>query len=511
MGLLNSIEIKNFECFREETSFNFSDATFFIGENNSGKSSIFRAICLFFDKLEFNINHLNKTAYKSKRRDSKICEIAIKFDLSFLRINAFKQRLIKYNNKQNLLSITARFIYKTPSYEKEFIVAGEKFTYEKLNEDIQKLITDSVRINYIHPQQGAELLAKAQEKLQKRLLDNWGRSSTFSRELNQLDIGWGKYKNHANTYLSDLLTDKVKSFWGKGKVKINLPESIRDVIKIGNVSFQADEDLPEIQLTSHGTGVQQSLLYYASYVLDSDRTLRRNKEYQSIWLLEEPESFLHADMIIKLAKDITSKEWLENIQLLITTHSGLLLSNSMNTEENILWNILEKHKRKDAFEPTKIDEKKILDIGTLMGDPYFDVYFYASTSKIFIEDSSDILISRLNKENINAKGLGGISEVERYLKALDITCSSKLGRVIKAKFIIDGDGGKGSVKEYIKDEHLIKEVTKFKKYVTSNGIIIVVLPDGETSENLFDEFPIYLNELAQLICNDDRTLKKTCP
>jgi len=416
--LLKKIKLDNFECFKESTEFELASATLFIGENNAGKSSIFRALCLFFDELEFEVGFLNKTRHLAKKKGSNISEITITFDLSALKMKAFKKRLLKFNKKIEILPITIRYIYRESYTDEIFLINGKKQIFEELDPDIKTLI-ESVKINYLHPQQGNELLEKAQEKLRNRLLDNWGRNKKLSQELNNLEKEWDHYRGMANGYLSEILSEKVKKFWGKGKVNINLPKSVKDLIKVGDISFQSDDTLPDIPLTSHGTGVQQSLLYYASFILDSDRTLRRNQEYHPVWLLEEPESFLHADMIIKLSKDLTSNEWLENIQLLLTTHSGLMLANSLNIKNNILWNVLTKHQLKSSYNPSTINDQKINEIGKIMGDPDFEVYFNVNKTPIFIEDTSSVLINKLEQENIYVKGLDGIDEIKKYLTVLE--------------------------------------------------------------------------------------------
>jgi len=374
MGILAKLEIQNFECFRERTEINLDDATFFIGENNSGKSSIFRAISIFFGEIKFEGKYLNKTLHKGKRPGYNVSEIIIYFNLNSIKTQALKERLIRFNLKNPILKIVKRFTHRDSGDLTEFSINSQSYAIESLPPDFIQLM-NSIKINYIHPQEGGELLKKAQIKLRNRLLDNWGRSTLMSREMKSLEEGWTEYRNHASEYLSSLLTQNVKKFWGKGEVKITLPKSVKEIIHIGDITFQMDETFPEIPLTSQGTGVQQSILYYASYVLDSDKTMPRNKEYHPIWLLEEPESFLHAELIIKLSKDLTSDDWLENLQLLVTTHSGLLLASSMNGRKKIIWNLLDNYQIKESFDPIALDYALVDRIGSIMGDSNFDVFF----------------------------------------------------------------------------------------------------------------------------------------
>ena len=97
MGILHSIKIKNFECFREETFFELDNATFFIGENDSGKSSVFRALNLFFGNTDFSFELLNKTERRRKQKGSNICEIEVTFDLNFVNGITRKNKLLKKN------------------------------------------------------------------------------------------------------------------------------------------------------------------------------------------------------------------------------------------------------------------------------------------------------------------------------------------------------------------------------------------------------------------------------
>jgi len=50
---MDRFAIKNFKRFKELTTFDFSPITFFVGENNAGKSSVVKAILTFYNYLTF--------------------------------------------------------------------------------------------------------------------------------------------------------------------------------------------------------------------------------------------------------------------------------------------------------------------------------------------------------------------------------------------------------------------------------------------------------------------------
>ncbi len=508
MGIIKKVELKNFECFRDTIKIDLEDATFFIGENNSGKSAVLRGICVFFGNVPFGLQHINKTQFRSKQKGSNVSEITIFFDLNQVKGKKLKERLMKLNSRRDILQITRKFKYHDPGHTDKYSTFGREVVFYDLDKDVQKLI-NSVEINYIHPQEGTQLLSVAQDKLRRRLLDNWGRTKVVSTEYDLLQKEWVKFTVLANNYLSDILSTQVKKFWGeKAEVMVELPAKVQDLINVGAISFQSDPKLPEIPLTMQGTGVQQSLLYYASYVLDSDMTIKRNSERYPVWLLEEPESFLHANMIIKLAKDLTSVEWLGNLQILTTTHSGLLLSSAINKETKALWNVISAHALKQSFSPTNIDENKLHEISVIMGDPNFDVSFYSSFFRVFNEDLSEVLTARLKEVGIPSKGLGGSSEIVRYIKAFDAAGTGDLGKIVQARFVVDGDKGFKDIAKLLNDSPE-KQVSGFRRYSTKSGISkVIVLPSA--AEDLFSEFSEFVNECAHEICDEHLVLKSSC-
>ena len=441
MELLKTVKISNFMCFRKSQIFNLSQGTYLIGANNAGKSAVLLAIRCFFDEKIFNDSiFLNRTEFTSKGKGYNKCKISIEFNFDAVETKSRRQRLLKKYGKSLWVSKIFTFREVTKTVIVDYEVSGKKVALERLDEDIKKII-DSVSITYLHPQEGSNLLLKAQRKLRDRLLLNWGRRGGVTDSLKRLSSAWEDLRKNANSYLSRALTSSLQEVWPGSQTKINLPRSINDIIAISDISFQGNQKLPEIQLTSQGTGAQSMVLYLTHFLLDSDRSLHRG-EYHSIWLLEEPESFLHADLVFKLGKQLNSRHWLDNIQMIVSTHSPIILASSRLAEGRIQWILLHQHavEKNKKIEYWSTDE--IVDIGSRMGDSNFDVYFNASLTYedlIFLEDKKDITKEAFTNCGIKiTKSLGGVGEVGGGKEAVDI------GHDGFGQAGVDGFGGIGS-------------------------------------------------------------------
>ena len=47
---LRKVRLRNFRCYKDETSFDISDLTVFAGRNDVGKSTVFDALNIFFEE-----------------------------------------------------------------------------------------------------------------------------------------------------------------------------------------------------------------------------------------------------------------------------------------------------------------------------------------------------------------------------------------------------------------------------------------------------------------------------
>ncbi|MDP3899758.1 MAG: AAA family ATPase [bacterium] len=501
MPLINKITIYNFKSFRKKVSFDLGNGSYFIGVNNSGKSTILNALQAFFDDSSLHDgNFINRTSFRSKGEKSNVAEISLVFDLNELDTKKFKTELIKKYGANltitKIISVTTESKIVTYFYK----IEGINFK-EKLPDGIIKLL-GSIRVTYLHPQEGQSLLVKAQTKLRQRLLANWGRGSNITQSINNLQKEWDRLRNQARTYLSGSLTESLQKMWPNSEISINLPKSIREIISVSDINFTGYKDAPEIELTAQGTGAQSTILYLTHFLLDSDRSLHRG-EYHPLWLLEEPESFLHVDLLANLAKQLNSEKWLNNIQMVISTHSPVLLAGSRVAEEKIVWSILSEYPRNYNKPTTEYNDDEIKEIGDIMGDPNFYAYFLAAKNEplILIEDGKDTTINKYKEAGIKiTRGLNGVPDIARII---EVFLSAPFVINNKVFFIIDGDKGKSEFSRFYDPLIADKSRNGFSRFKLKNteNIYLIFLPDNFAAENLFLEFENHLAECISKLFN----------
>jgi predicted ATPase len=511
MPLLKKVAVKNFKCFRRLTKIDLEQSTYFVGINNSGKTALLSAIHCFFDSSAFFPEYLNKTTFASRKGGYNRSDIAITFDLSLVTRQARKEHMTSRFGSS--LEIKKSFTFREASRTvvEEYYIKTKPYTFDTLDEDVQKLLR-SVSISYIHPQEGQQLLEKAQEKFKERLFSNWGRHASVSKRLKGLQQQWDDLRRTANSYLSAALTQSLQRMWPQSSTRVNLPEKIKDIVAVSDITFKSSQKLPEVTLTSQGTGAQSTILYQTHYILDSDRSLHRGM-YFPVWLLEEPESFLHADIAVKLGKLLNSDEWLKSIQMVISTHSPIILASSHQNQERTYWVVMNNHNVEKQKLAKNVSDKEIASIGQMMGDTNFDVYFAASSKNplVFLEDERELTMQRVTEAGIPATMvLKGMSKVNKYLSVF-LSCSEIVDRQVF--FLVDNDKGLKELRDFFQTAHLDKEESNFKLYRAgaTDSVSVILMPEGFRMEDLFDEFNDVVTECCSQIYDADLNLRANTP
>jgi hypothetical protein len=306
----------------------------------------------------------------------------------------------------------------------------------------------------------------------------------------------------ANSYLSQALSARLKEIWPNAEVRIDLPEKIQDLVAVSDITFRSSPNLPQISLPSHGTGAQSAILYQTHYVLDSDRSLHLGL-YFPVWLLEEPESFLHADIALQLGRFLSSPEWLDSIQMIISTHSPLILAGSRQQPALARWVLVADHEIKWQKQVDSVTPQDLQEVATIMGDSNFPVYFEASTggTRLFIEDSRQATADKLREAGIDVTNqLNGVVELRKYMDVITTLDAAMPGDTY---FMADADKGLKELKRYIESGELVTQRYGWQKIRIAEQSYLLLLPAGNAIEDLFVEWPDIL-ELAYADLFDEK-------
>jgi len=512
--ILEHISIQNFRSFRNKTNFPLKNASYLVGANNAGKSTVLHAIRYFFDDgLYEGRDFLNKTLAARRVSGSNTCSIAITFKVGSVRKKKLRDKLVATCGERVVIGKHAKLTDAGVLSFTYSIDNGLEVSFVDLGEEVRELI-NGIKINYIHPQRGEALLSEAQAKLKRRLLDNFGRgTSQVTRHLKSFDGDWDNLRVSASEYLSLGLQGYIEKIWPEGKVTVSLPRDIKDLLEVSDISFSGFKGEPPIELLNHGSGAQALILYFTHFLLDIDKTQSRNAFHQPIWLLEEPESFLHADLCLKLGDQLSSEEWLSNIQLVVATHSPVLLSRTRLQSEKITWSVLRDTAKLQHVTPKDARREDITAIGQLLGDGNFEYYFDASADDIEVlpEDSRIETLSVLTRSGLNIlKSTNGVTTFKGIIKSL-VGIGEEALRYPKVA-ILDKDHGFREIENLLKSEALA-EKNGFRLYGAKavKNAYVIALPDNCTSEDLMSELDAELDIVTNQIYDDAMKLKESIP
>lgn len=346
------IILKNFKSFIGEHELNLSEGiNFFVGNNNCGKTTVFKAI-------EFIQAGKNKEDFITKGKENEDISVEVEFrgpDIKDI-INDENLNLKKYqdyviDNQDGTFSLKL-----LRSSTNTSIVQGKK----TVNLDIKNIRvynpnSEETGIKKYENPTGIDrtitALFDAQfvySDLKNEEYQDFGKTKVIGKIINditkdfqkELDEDgnktvWGEFKDaHTKAFgdngllgiLKDLecsITEILNEQYGEGEVKFNfgLPE-IDNFFKTGDVIL-SDNGI-STPVSQKGTGMQRALALsliqlYAKITNKSEGTI----EKPIIFLIDEPETFLHPKAQNKLMEAFN--ELSKKSQILITTHSPYLL------------------------------------------------------------------------------------------------------------------------------------------------------------------------------------------
>lgn len=506
---ISKLKIKNFKCF-DEVEINFDpNFNLIIGENNSGKSTIFDGLRLWqlaFQKfLKDRTNNQQSSFYASQFYSFTIDEI------SFLRILDFKN-LFKNNSKKEFeISLTISdgdsevvlpiiFLKTTKGQVLNFQlckqpnhrpIASQKISdlfKIPLGSDFKELFL----FTYINP---IFLLPNKEPQYSKGYI------------LSKL------HKAKANEIIRNLLfaispeRKRIKKDEKTDKL-IHIENSIKEILKIENINFSKrleDEESfikifskneifnTEVEINQLGSGTINVLNILAVLAYGDYEKFNLNA-----LMLDEPDSHLHFNHQSRLYKHLEIVSLDENKQIFIITHNSSLISQF----ENVLF-IKQNQK---VINPITLDEYLENHLKQI-DENHYNVMKELSEAKkekgkleeilkennkpiIFCEGTTDVAIlkkafekiygTEFFEDDIKIQGGGGEGEVGNKVK------NNQSDNIIIG--ILDNDFAGQKQKDKIIKDHNFEIVDHIHCKRGNNNIVILPIPNFRfESANYFEK------------------------
>lgn len=346
------IKLKNFRSFVGEHELNLSKGiNFFVGNNNCGKTTIFKAV-------EFIQSGKNKEEYVTKGKESEELSVEVEFRGSDIKdiVNDENLNLKKY---QDYIMDNSDGTYSLKILRSSLdtsVTQGKK----SVNLDIKNIRvynpnSEEKGIKMYENPTGIDktimALFDAQfvySDLKNEEYQDFGKTKVIGKIINditkdfqkEIDADgnktvWGEFKDaHTKAFgdkglleilngLETKITEILNAQYGEVDVKFNfgLPE-IDNFFKTGNIIL-SDNGI-STPISQKGTGMQRALALsliqlYAEITNKSESAI----EKPIIFFIDEPETFLHPKAQNKLME--TFSKLSDTSQIFITTHSPYLL------------------------------------------------------------------------------------------------------------------------------------------------------------------------------------------
>jgi predicted ATP-dependent endonuclease of OLD family len=482
---IKKIRIENFRGILNPTDIKLKSFNLFIGRNDSGKSTILKALDLFLNEPTFNLDYKNIHATS----DEVSITLFVKTDNTRIVIDESIKTTFESEdllNENGLLQIKKTWITSkqsriTPDFyiyrkiyspddflsatEKQLIdyckknsietskANGEEYNNVEKRTKLRELYQKSGnQFNYDYekfPSSGTSRL----RTILKEIKDNLPRFEYF-----KADTSLSETDTAIQNYFKELATSTIKSETNTTEIEISVTKKLTEVLeniasKINNVvpeneeikpavefdwsrivktSFQSTNEEGDIPFGSRGDGFRRiTMMAYFEHLAETSRTEKQN----ILFGFEEPETFLHPtaqellyDKLFNLSKN--------NYQVIITTHSPIIVAKTH------LEDLSHISKEKGEFKiAQKIQNLKEVanDIGVTV-DNQFITFFEKAKFIIFVEGTDDAKALRYVTQQYKTNNL-----INKDLKDLGI--------------ITIPTGGCGSIKHWVTFD-LIKDLNK---------------------------------------------------
>lgn len=394
--IIKKIEIDNFRSINKKLVIDSKDSALktFIGPNNSGKSNILRALNLFF-----NVETEPGNQYDPNRDISIGSSKSINITLSFQFAKTVDKNITTFIDKKYpdvfkdyIIPITLRLY---PNGSTQYIFTTGKGRKSTAMDDLRQRITDYINCVYIPAIKDYRNIINRDmmRKIVASTFQGWGRGRT-SKVLGEHKENFQKIMDNLQNILNisgNTMTEMFKGVISSiQRFDFSLPyDNLEDLL--GRLSFQITEEgiTEQVSLDSEGSGIQSYTIYSMLKLLHELRPTNTFKKSKFVWLIEEPETFMHHDLQRKTFQKL--KEYGNEGHIFISTHSPIFIDKSDFSNSFLI-------KKENSTTATNVTTKNISEVITGSLGVGFDELGLFNRFNVLIEGESDKeLILGLNK------------------------------------------------------------------------------------------------------------------
>lgn len=315
---ITEIRISNYRSITDEQVINPTELTTLIGPNNSGKTNALKAICAFFGGYD-NIYGYDKNKDLPADAKTKQTSIILTFEIQDDQKWFWQSydKLHQMHGTQRVNNKATLYLYytltNTPVYS---FFANQKRPKEKQQEYskiLRNLVSDLLeKFNILYIPSEKSITDLYKQLLAPRISSK--ASSILSSVLIELKDELNKIGKSIDQTLK---TSGIKS----SSIQLEIPGGEMKNI-VGEFSLQVTDSV-KTSYTEKGRGLQAAIFYSSLHWVDE---CIKEEGQIPIWLIEEPESYMHPELAKNCQKILTYLS--EKSLVFISTHSMQFLPKS---------------------------------------------------------------------------------------------------------------------------------------------------------------------------------------
>lgn len=404
---ITRIEIENFRSIEAKAQIFVSAAfTSFVGPNNVGKSNVLRALNLFFNRETepgIGFNPAVDICKSHKKSPANISLLLALDPAKDKKLIAHLDAKLPGEFRNASLNISLR-CYPSGTLQYTYTNAkGQRKSSPDVVMPIVQMIQAYIDCSYIPAIKDYKTIINSamMRKIVAATFQGWGKGIQVSTAL-------GKHKQQFQKVLEQL----QKILDGSGEDVSSIVNSVVPKIKrldfslpyndlgefLGKLNLEITEDglSEKVGLDGEGSGIQSFTIFSMLRLLYLLRPKNTYKKTQFIWLIEEPETFMHHDLQRKTYSKL--RDYAKEGQIFITTHSPVFL------DKRNASHALHVTKDKSTTEIKTINTQKLMEVvGGSLGVSLQD-FTHFNRFNILVEGDSDVRILKGLNELFAAAG-----------------------------------------------------------------------------------------------------------